>query len=189
MVLVDLERGERYLLMSELAFKGETPNSIFAEELEALRQKIKAQHISAGQKASGRTAASLRVEVEPEHGTLWGRSPFGVLETGRKPGKMPSGFTGIIKQWIRDKGISVTPIPYKTDRPHKYTPEERGENRLAFFIARKIKRSGTALFRNGGRSDIYSNAIPETTRRIADRLVKLLSTSIDNIKLNGKYEI
>lgn len=189
MVYTGTERGERDLSMSEFAFKGETPSVILADELEQLRQKIIAQHIAAGQKASGRTAASLHVVVEPQHGVLMGKSPFGVLETGRKAGKVPANFTGIIKQWMRDKGISATPIPYKTDRPHKYTPEERGENTLAFFIARKIKRSGNALFRAGGRSDIYSNVIPETTRKIADRLVKLLNMSIENIKLNGNYEI
>lgn len=175
--------------MSLESFKGETPSYIMADELERLRQKIVAQHIAAGQKASGRTVASLRVEVEPQHGTLFGRAAFGTLETGRKPGKVPANFTGIIKQWMRDKGISGTPIPYKTDRPHKYTEQERGDNTLAYFIARKIKASGTSLFRQGGRADIYSNAIPETTKRILDRLVKLVSESIENIKLNGKEQI
>lgn len=175
--------------MSVESFKGETPSYILSDELERLRQKIIAQHIAAGQKASGRTAASLRVEVEPQHGVLFGRTAFGTLETGRKPGKVPAKFTDIIKQWMRDKGISGTPIPYKTDRPHKYTEQERGDNTLAYFIARKIKNSGTSLYRQGGRADIYSNAIPEATRRILDRLVKLVSENIESIKLNGKEQI
>lgn len=158
---------------------------VLAEELEALKKKIIAQHLGAGQKASGRTAASLRVEATEEEGTLYGRSPFGTLETGRKPGKVPQGFQAIIRKWMSDKGIEAAPIPYKTDRPHKYTPQERGNQSLSYLIARKIKREGTSLFRKGGRADIYSNVIPATTERIKSRVVALLQLDIEHIKLNN----
>lgn len=158
---------------------------ILTEELEALKKKIIAQHFSAGQKASGRTAASLRVEVTEEEGTLYGRSPFGTLETGRKPGKVPQGFQAIIRKWMADKGINAEPIPYKTDRPHKYTPQERGNLSLSYLIARKIRREGTSLFRKGGRADIYSNVIPAATERIKGRIVELLKLEVENIKLNN----
>lgn len=158
---------------------------ILTEELEALKKKIIAQHFGAGQKASGRTAASLRVEVTEEEGTLYGRSPFGTLETGRKPGKVPQGFQAIIRKWMADKGINAEPIPYKTDRPHKYTPQERGNLSLSYLIARKIRREGTSLFRKGGRADIYSNVIPEATERIKGRIVELLKLDVENIKLNN----
>lgn len=158
---------------------------ILTEELEALKKKIIAQHFGAGQKASGRTAASLRVEVTEEEGTLYGRSPFGTLETGRKSGKVPQGFQAIIRKWMADKGINAEPIPYKTDRPHKYTPQERGNLSLSYLIARKIRREGTSLFRKGGRADIYSNVIPEATERIKGRIVELLKMDVENIKLNN----
>lgn len=158
---------------------------VLTEELEALKAKIIAQHIGAGQKASGRTAASLRIEVTEEEGTLYGRSPFGTLETGRKPGKVPQGFQSIIREWMADKGISAAPIPYKTDRPHKYTPQERGNLSLSFLIARKIKREGTRLFRKGGRDDIYSNVIPAAIERIQSRIVELLKLEVESIKLNN----
>lgn len=158
---------------------------VLTEELEALKAKIIAQHVGAGQKASGRTAASLRIEVTEEEGTLYGRSPFGTLETGRKPGKAPQGFQSIIREWMADKGISATPIPYKTDRPHKYTPQERGNLSLSFLIARKIKREGTRLFRKGGRDDIYSNVIPAAIERIQSRIVELLKLEVEIIKLNN----
>lgn len=158
---------------------------ILTEELEALKNKIIAQHLGAGQKASGRTAASLRVEVTEEEGTLYGRSPFGTLETGRKPGKVPQGFQAIIRKWMADKGINAEPIPYKTDRPHKYTPQERGNLSLSYLIARKIRREGTSLFRKGGRADIYSNVIPAATERIKGRIVELLKLDVENIKLNN----
>lgn len=166
-----------------------TPRQIMSEELEELRKVIITNHIEAGQKASGRTARSLHVVVSEDRGTLYGRNPFDTLETGRKAGKVPENFTDIIKQWMKDKGISVQPIPYKTDRQHKYTPEERGENSFAYLVARKIKEKGTRLFINGGRSDIYSNAIPETTRKIGDRLLELINIDISSIQLNRKETI
>lgn len=166
-----------------------SPRTILKEELEALRLAIIQNHIKAGQKASGRTAASLHVEVGEDHGTLYGRAPFGVLETGRRAGKVPGNFTAIIKQWMKDKGIKATPIPYKTNRKHKYTPQERGENSLAYMIARKIRKSGTRLFRQGGRSDIYSEAIQKAVRQIGDKLLEMLATEVDSIKLNGNNKI
>ena len=56
-------------------------------------------------------------------------------------------------------------------------------------MARKIKKSGTQLFRQGGRSDIYSNEVPVTTRKIGERLLEMLSTEVKSIKLNNKEVI
>ena len=63
---------------------GAVPRQILLDELEELRVAIIAHHISAGQKASGKTAASIHVEVTDTRGTLFGRSAFGTLETGRR---------------------------------------------------------------------------------------------------------
>ena len=166
-----------------------TPRQILSEELEVLRKAIIERHLAAGQKASGRTMESLRVETNEDEGTLWGRQAFGVLETGRKDGKVPMGFQAIIRQWMKDKGIKVAPIPYKTNRPHKYTEQERGEMSLSFLIARKIRLEGTRLFRKGGRSDIYSQEVPLAVQRIKKRMLELLNVEIDSIKLNGNNEI
>lgn len=165
--------------------RGDMPRQILAEELEELRKRIIENHLAAGQKASGRTMQSLRVEVGDESGVLWGRNAFGVLETGRKGGKVPKGFHLIIRQWMKDKGIEADPIPYKTDRPHKYTPEERGARTLAFFIARKIQRQGSRLYRMKGRNDIYSNEIPKTIDRISERMLKVIKVMVSSIKLNN----
>ena len=61
---------------------------ILNEELDKLRQRIIENHIQAGQRASGRTIKSLHVVVDDNHGVLFGRQAFGVLETGRGPGKI-----------------------------------------------------------------------------------------------------
>lgn len=166
-----------------------TPRQILSEELEVLRKAIIEHHLRAGQKASGRTMESLRVEANEDEGTLWGRQAFGVLETGRKAGKVPMGFQATIRQWMKDKGIKVAPIPYKTNRPHKYTEQERGEMSLSYLIARKIRMEGTSLFRKGGRSDIYSQEVPLAVQRIEKRMLEMLNVEIDSIKLNGNNEI
>ena len=136
-------------------------NSIIREELEQLKKNIIEHHLHAGQKASGRTAE------------------------GRKGGHVPYNFQDIIREWLNNKGIKANPIPYKTDRPHKYTAQERGDMSLSYFIARKIKRDGTKLFRVGGRADIYSNEVPQAIERIKIRITGALKVEAENIKINN----
>lgn len=162
---------------------------VLSEELEALKAQIIKHHFDAGQKASGQTAASLHVEATDYEGTLWGRKGFGVLETGRRAGKVPAGFQTIIRRWMESKGIQAAPIPYKTDRPHKYTPQQRGDMQLSYLIARKIQKQGTKLFRSGGRSDIYSDIIPKATERIRSRIFELLKVEVHSIKINKEVDV
>ena len=162
---------------------------IVVEELTQLRERIVANMISQGAVASGRTIASLVVQPTEGGAELVSQQkmPFGVLETGRRAGKIPLGLNAIIRQWMQDKGLRGTPIPYKTTRPHKYTPQERGDIAMAGAIAHTIATKGTRLFRNGGRDTIYSNEIPVTIERINERVVGLLSASVDAmIDLNTK---
>lgn len=170
-----------------LVFDPKAASLIINEELERARQLI-INHIRvSGENASGRTIASLRVEMQSEeHGTLIGRFPFGTMETGRLAGKIPYGFRGIIRQWMLDKGLHGGPMPYKTDRPHKYTPQERGDLSMAGAIAYTIAKRGSKLHRTGGRADIYSNVIPDTMKRLGDRLMFLVQKSFEHIKLNNQ---
>lgn len=140
---------------------------LVSSELEALKQKIIENHKEAKQVASGRTIASMKVEVTEDGGILWGRSAFGTLETGRKRGKVPAGFWKIIRQWMDDKGIQV-------EKPDSF----------AYLVARKIAREGTQLFRNGGRSDIYSSEIKGTIERMSDKIGLLFGSEVEHINLN-----
>lgn len=149
----------------------EDAKKVISEELNSLRQKIIDNHLKAGQKASGRTIASLRVEVSDDGGTLFGRKAFGTLETGRRGGKVPRGFYQIILQWMKDKGINV-------EKPKTF----------AYFVARKIAREGTKLYRQGGRADIYSNEIPKTEESIMERISVLLGAEIESININSSKE-
>lgn len=140
---------------------------LVASELEALKQRIIENHRNAGQVASGRTIASLKVEITEDGGVLWGRSAFGTLETGRKGGKVPAGFWKIIRQWMDDKSIQV-------EKPDSF----------AYLVARKIAREGTQLFRNGGRSDIYSPEVKDTVERVSDGIGILFGSEVEHINLN-----
>jgi len=141
---------------------------IINDELLQLRQRIIENHLRAGQKASGRTIASLRVEASEDGGTLFGRKAFGTLETGRRGGRVPKGFYQIILQWVKDKRIAV-------EKPKTF----------AYFVARKIAREGTSLYRSGGRADIYSNEIPNTVESIGKRIMGVLTMEVERININS----
>ena len=106
--------------------------NILSDELESLKLRIIANHEKAGQKASGRTEASLHVEVTEDEGIIFGRNAFGTLETGRKGGNVPNNFSDIIKKWARDKGINISPIPCKTDRAHKYSDTKKRSSQHSY---------------------------------------------------------
>lgn len=132
--------------------------------------------------ASGRTSASLRVVMTNTGGQIWGRRYFRGTEQGRAGGRVPRGFTAIIEQWIKDKGLTPSAIPYKrnpsaTWQP-KYTPEERGLRRMASAIAHTIEKSGTSLYRKGGRKDIFTNVIEENKNDLKKVAKEIITTSL-----------
>lgn len=136
--------------------------------------------------ASGRTSASLRVVMTNTGGEIWGRRYFRGVEQGRAGGKVPHNFTSIIEQWILDKGLPVQAIQYKR-KPSakwspKYTPEERGLRQMASAIAHTIEKSGTSLYRSGGRKDIFTNVIEENKPAILQVAKEIITTN-----LYGKY--
>lgn len=175
--------------MKMIHFDHQAARLIVTEELERARQLI-INHIRAnGQNASGRTIKSLHVEATEEEGVLWGHKPFGVLETGRKAGKIPYSFRSIILQWMKDKGLHGTPIPYKGQGDHKWTPQERGDLKMAGAIAYTIAKRGSRLHRMGGRADVYSNVVPQTLERVRSRLIRLINTEFEHIITADKREI
>ena len=164
---------------------GASVSQILTEELGTLRATIINNIRTTGQWASGKTAASMAVMVSGSIGELVGRRAFGTLETGRRGGRVPRNFHNIIYDWMMAKGVHAEPMPYKTSRPHKYTEQERGDRTMAFFIARTIRMEGTRLYRDGGRDDVYSRAIPVAIERINSRLSGIYAASImQQIKLN-----
>ena len=167
--------------MRAIQFDNKAARLIVTEELERAKQLI-INHIRInGQNASGKTIKSLHVEANEDEGVLYGHKPFGILETGRKAGKIPYSFRSIIYQWMQDKGVHGIPIPYKGQGDHKWTPQERGDLRMAGAIAYTIQHRGSRLHRQGGRADVYSNVVPQTLERVRSRLIRLINTQFEHI--------
>ena len=160
--------------------------------LERIRATIAANITEKGLKASGRTAASMRIEREAFGMRLVGRPYFQSLELGRPSGRVPRNFAGIIRQWIIDKGLSVRMIPYKREPSErwqpKYTVEERSLRMAAGAIAHKIATSGTLLYRQGGRSDIYTPIIREEVEKLQKTYTDIVAKSISDA-LSGKRNV
>ena len=160
--------------------------------LERIRATIAANITEKGLKASGRTAASMRIERDAFGMRLVGRPYFQSLELGRPSGRVPRNFAGIIRQWIIDKGLSVRMIPYKREPSErwqpKYTVEERSLRMAAGAIAHKIATSGTLLYRQGGRSDIYTPIIREEVENLQKTYTDIVAKSISDA-LSGKRNV
>lgn len=153
---------------------------VLQTHLENVKSKV-AQAMADNQRnASGRSVASLTVTVNGNVGTLYGSKSFLAMERGRKGGKVPYGFVGIIKQWIIDKGISVAPIPAKR-RNVKYTPHERGLNSFAGAVAYKIMKEGTRLYRDKAFNDIFTSAVNEELELMSKELMFYTAESIAHI--------
>ena len=144
-----------------------TAENILNEELGRLKERIIANHIAAGQRASGRTIESIVVHVEstPDgaSGELDARAYFAGLETGSRPWSRihtrlrkdgseypsaPKWFIEVVEGWAATKGVNL-------DSP-----------------------CGSALFRDGGRDDIFSNEIPVAFDNVASRLAGLFDVQL-----------
>ncbi len=131
---------------------------ILSEFFEEIKDEVIREQIAQGRVASGKSIKEYEVQITEAMGTLFGASYVGTLETGRKPGKVPFGFAEIIEDWINDKGL----FQEKSIR-------ERGS--IAYFIARKIAKEGTALHREGGNSGILTGIVTqERISAFTDRL-------------------
>lgn len=164
-----------------IVFSRAEAQAIVSEELNSLKARIIDNMRNAGAVASGRTIASLKV-VPTETGSALvsdERMPFGTLETGRRGGRIPAGFTAIILDWMRSKGIQAQVSGNRS--------QESADRSLAYLISRKIAREGTSLFRRGGRNTIYSQEIPKTVAAVERRIGALFDAYVEeSIKLNNE---
>lgn len=126
-----------------------------ASVLESTKNQIIDAHLAAGQKASGNAAESFKVIVDYDGGevSLVGARYTGVLEHGRKPGKVPSNMEEILMRWAENKGL------------HFRDAEDAA--RFAKALKWKIINYGTDLFIQKGRDDIYTDKLEEAKSEIA----------------------
>ena len=148
-----------------------TIDEYIEQRLEKLKNEIVGNMEAKKINASGRTAASFRVEKYDYGFRLIGggegAAPLFTLEVGRVGGKVPMGFTSILVQWSRDKGLTFA--------------TERERTTFAYFLGKKIAREGTK--RNKQKEDIYSSAV----KSAVDDISKQLFVSIkEQIQLNFK---
>lgn len=124
-----------------------TESDIIKEELTNLLNAIIKAHIAAGQVASGDTMKSLTVEVDEFHGVLKqkGGAPLQTLDRGRAAGGDPKKLYWRIMRWAEAKGIQFA--------------TRQDLQRFSWWTAYRITKEGTALFRNGGRTDIVEDNV------------------------------
>lgn len=146
---------------------------ILLEELEALRGRIAENMASADKVVTGGTRDSMRVSVQGLAGVLTGRQAFATLETGsrpwsRKPKRTPKWFADLIGEWIDNRGLDL--------------------NKWA--VAHTIIHQGSALYRSGGRADIYSPEIQKAVDRIGDRILSRYEVLVtDRLIINEPIKI
>lgn len=155
--------------------------------LEQTRNEIRANMQAKNINASGRTSASLRVEMYtggirlvggtnnthkvPESPDIYASdtAPIPTLEVGREGGKVPRGLYYILRQWSKDKGISF--------------PNESERNTFAYFLARKIAREGTR--RHDTPVDVYTTPANNAKEKISNLLrdhVRTMFYSVSTLK-------
>lgn len=148
-------------------------SEIVLRELKSLAQRIADNIRKNGQTASGRSERSLNVQDEGDSIVLYGRKAFETLERGVPPlgdRIQTRSFAHILHRWAMDKGISFS--------------DDKERWSFAFSLAKKIKREGSALYRDGGRADVYSNEIPRTIENVRNRISRAFKMEVENIKLN-----
>lgn len=155
---------------------------IIKQVLDKMVAQIRSNLESTGTNASGRTSNSLRVEVDDTSGRIYGRRYFRGVEQGRAGGRVPRNFQSIIRQWILDKGLTPRAIPYKrkpsANWQPKYTPQERGLRAMAGAIAHTIEKSGTSLYRSGGRKDIFTNVFENNKKVLLSSATKIITDNL-----------
>jgi hypothetical protein len=159
--------------------------ALLNERLQWLADTIRANHEAAGQVASGKFRDTIRANVEDlgkivlgyveaqpyvealEQGNPpWEQIPTKQAKDGHTYDYVPKWFADAIGQWMSDKGIQET------------------KERNRYAVAWKIIHEGTLLYRQGGRSDIYSEITKAVAEEIADELAAEVAIEIKTITLN-----
>lgn len=137
-----------------------------------------AQRMAAlGRISSGRSVASLQIDVKDSKGNLSGDKQWETMQRGRRLGKVPSNFREIIKNWVRQKGISIQP---KEGQSQKQAIES-----FSYLVTRNIMQKGTKLYRDKGYNDIYDTLLEEEIKKLTNETASVLELEID--KLNDRF--
>lgn len=150
-------------------------NEILRQHLTAIKSRIAEQMATSRRNASGRSVASLKVEVGDGHAILWGSKSFIAMEKGRGPGAVPVGFTEIIMDWAKAKGISANA------KPGKNVSKETAMRSFAGAVAYNIMKKGTKIHRTKQYDDIYTTVLNEELEKMSDAMVINLLDQVSRI--------
>ena len=147
-------------------------NEILLKWGEQVANQIKRNLDDTGTTASGKTKNSVEVVVVDGDLQIIGRQYFRSVEEGRPAGKIPYKFNEIIRKWMDDKNIA-----------DNFGTKEYQKRNAAWIIAQKIKNSGTKLYRDGGRTDIYTDVINEELPKLFNEISgKVTQTIVKDLK-------
>lgn len=135
---------------------------------EEMLTKIKERHIQAGQRATGKTSASLRIIPTGTGFQLYGWKYAGSYEEGRKPGSLPP--IKAILEWGKAKGIKD--IDFQNEKQAKS---------WAWAVALRIKKMGTKRYiraASGSPEDIFETPVREMREQLASMVTIFYSENI-----------
>lgn len=129
--------------------------------------KIKSNLDSTGTTASGRTKESIEYTVDNGTLVITGRPYFRSVEEGRGPGGIPYNFTEILRQWAKDKGILT-----------QFGDTEAKQRSALYMVGQFIRKNGTKLYREGSRTDIYTDVIESEMPKLGEQIAATIQESI-----------
>lgn len=151
-------------------------NKLLTFHLGNIKVGIAQRMAALGRMASGRSVASLQIEVKDSKGNLSGDKQWETMQRGRRPGKVPSNFREIIKNWVRAKGINIQP---RIGQSQKQAIES-----FSYLVTRNIMQKGTKLYRDKGYNDIYDTLLEEEIKKLTNETASVLELEIDKINDN-----
>lgn len=144
-----------------------TVDEIISKNFDILISDVKTRHSQAGQKVTGKTINSLQKDIiESGHHVLYGNQYIGVLEHGRRPGKVPYNFIQILREWANAKGITFE--------------NEKQAQRWLNYNLWSIKTFGTKMYRTKQTLDIFTTPIEQFKNRLSQELSDGIEIQITN---------
>lgn len=151
-------------------------NKLLTFHLGNIKVGIAQRMAALGRMPSGRSVASLQIEVKDSKGNLSGDKQWETMQRGRRPGKVPSNFREIIKNWVRAKGINIQP---RIGQSQKQAIES-----FSYLVTRNIMQKGTKLYRDKGYNDIYDTLLEEEIKKLTNETALVLELEVDKINDN-----
>lgn len=148
---------------------------ILREHLTNIKNRIAERMATSHRNASGRSVASLKVEVSDGHAVLWGAKSFLVMEKGRGPGAVPAGFIEIIMDWAKAKGISASA------KSGQNVSKESAMRSFAGAVAYNIMKKGTKIHRTKQYDDIFTTVLNEELEKMSDAMAISLLDQVSTI--------